>query len=224
MGRGLVEPVDDMEQASWHPDLLDWLAEDLVAHGYDLKQTMTRDPDVERVPARGGRAPDSRRRAYVFRGPETRRMTAEQFVDAVSAVTGVWQTSPDARVNAALVPSHAVPPADRTRGQPGRGRSADAGARTPESRAGRHERAPARPRRCRRWSWRTGRRWRSMLRAGREQLLEESRRNARAIVDDVYRARAGARADGDGATAVLSMPLGSRPTVAAASRTCSGAS
>ena len=30
MGRGLVEPVDDMEQPSWNPDLLDYLAEDLV--------------------------------------------------------------------------------------------------------------------------------------------------------------------------------------------------
>ncbi|HVV72468.1 MAG TPA: DUF1549 domain-containing protein, partial [Verrucomicrobiae bacterium] len=31
-GRGLIEPVDDMEQSAWDPDLLDWLAEDLVAH------------------------------------------------------------------------------------------------------------------------------------------------------------------------------------------------
>ena len=31
MGRGLVEPLDDMEQPSWNRDLLDWLAEDLVA-------------------------------------------------------------------------------------------------------------------------------------------------------------------------------------------------
>ncbi len=42
MGRGLVEPLDDMEQPSWHPELLDWLAEDLVANGYDLKKTMAR--------------------------------------------------------------------------------------------------------------------------------------------------------------------------------------
>ena len=42
MGRGLVEPLDDMDQPAWNADLLDWLAEDLVAHGYDLKHTMTR--------------------------------------------------------------------------------------------------------------------------------------------------------------------------------------
>jgi hypothetical protein len=29
----LVEPADDMEQPAWNQDLLDWLAEDLVAHG-----------------------------------------------------------------------------------------------------------------------------------------------------------------------------------------------
>ena len=39
-GRGLVEPVDDMEQPAWNPDLLDWLAEDFVAHHYDVKHTI----------------------------------------------------------------------------------------------------------------------------------------------------------------------------------------
>ena len=39
-GRGLVEPLDDMEQPAWNQDLLDWLAEDLVANHYDLKHTL----------------------------------------------------------------------------------------------------------------------------------------------------------------------------------------
>src|SRR5882762_5111538 len=29
-------------------------------------------------------------RGYVFRGPEVRRMTAEQFGDAIGAITGEW--------------------------------------------------------------------------------------------------------------------------------------
>ena len=37
MGRGLVEPVDDMEKKAWNPDLLDWLAEDFAAHNSDVK-------------------------------------------------------------------------------------------------------------------------------------------------------------------------------------------
>jgi hypothetical protein len=114
MGRGLVEPVDDMEQPAWHPDLLDWLAEDLVAHGYDLKRTMavilTSDA-YQRVAVPASAAGDP----YVFRGPEARRLTAEQFVDAVSAVTGIWQKAPDARVNVALVRSHSIPQPEKTR-------------------------------------------------------------------------------------------------------------
>ena len=40
LGRGIVEPLDDMEKLAWHRDLLDWIAEDFVAHGYDLKHTI----------------------------------------------------------------------------------------------------------------------------------------------------------------------------------------
>ncbi len=42
MGRGLIEPVDDMQQTAWNQDLLDWLAEDLAAHHYNLRATMAR--------------------------------------------------------------------------------------------------------------------------------------------------------------------------------------
>ena len=114
MGRGLVDPVDDMEQPAWHPDLLDWLAEDLAAHGYDLKRTMSlilTSDAYQRVAVHAAAANEP----YVFRGPEARRLTAEQFVDAVSAVTGIWQKAPDARVNVALVRSRSLPQPERTR-------------------------------------------------------------------------------------------------------------
>lgn len=114
MGRGLVEPLDDMEQAAWHPDLLDWLAEDLVTHGYDLKRTMTIIL-TSRAYQRVAVDPTPANEPYVFRGPETRRLSAEQFVDAVSALTGVWQKAPDARLNVELVGSHALPSPGRTR-------------------------------------------------------------------------------------------------------------
>ncbi|HSU68065.1 MAG TPA: DUF1549 domain-containing protein, partial [Tepidisphaeraceae bacterium] len=35
LGRGLVEPLGEMEKPAWNADLLDWLADDLVAHRYD---------------------------------------------------------------------------------------------------------------------------------------------------------------------------------------------
>jgi hypothetical protein len=89
-GRGLVEPVDDMEQPAWDQDLLDWLAEDLVAHHYDLKQTieLMLTSQAYQLPAVG--RSEAAPAEFVFRGPEVRRLSAEEFRDALAEVTGVW--------------------------------------------------------------------------------------------------------------------------------------
>jgi hypothetical protein len=89
-GRGLVEPLDDMEREAWDPKLLDWLAADLVGHGYDLKRTLEVicTSQTYQLPARGEPRPNEP--LGPFRGPISRRMTAEQFLDAVAALTGVW--------------------------------------------------------------------------------------------------------------------------------------
>jgi hypothetical protein len=114
MGRGLVEPVDDMEQQAWHPDLLDWLAEDLVAHHYDLKRTMTVLLTSQAYQAKAVDVPDHPQN-YVFHGPAIRRMTAEQFADGVSAITGVWRQKVAGSFDFSLVSSHAAPTAGRVR-------------------------------------------------------------------------------------------------------------
>jgi hypothetical protein len=93
LGRGLVEPLDDMEQPSWHPELLDWLAEDLVANGYDLKKTMARILTSRAYQLEAVDVPEQVE-DFVFRGPAIRRMSAEQFADSLSAVTGVWAEKP----------------------------------------------------------------------------------------------------------------------------------
>lgn len=93
LGRALVEPIDDMEQPAWNEDLLDWLAEDFVAHRFDLKHTLEtiltshayQMPSVE-----GPRGKET----YVFHGPLTRRLTAEQFSDSLSGLAGMWKTLP----------------------------------------------------------------------------------------------------------------------------------
>jgi hypothetical protein len=92
LGRGLIEPLDNMEQESWNPDLLDWLAADLVDHHYDLKHTLEVicTSRTYQLPAVGEPRPGET--AAAFRGPVVRRMTAEQFIDAVSSLTGVWQS------------------------------------------------------------------------------------------------------------------------------------
>ncbi|HEV8605226.1 MAG TPA: DUF1549 domain-containing protein, partial [Tepidisphaeraceae bacterium] len=93
IGRGLVEPIDDMDKPAWDSDLLDYLAEDLVAHDYNLKRTieliLTSDayqlPTVEYLPSK---------EAYVFKGPLTRRLTAEQFCDAIATLGDQWPRLP----------------------------------------------------------------------------------------------------------------------------------
>jgi mono/diheme cytochrome c family protein len=114
MGRGLVEPLDDMDRPAWDQDLLDWLAEDLVAHGYDLKHTMKILLTSQAYSRQAVDVPE-RPESYVFRGPAIRRLTAEQFVDGISAITGVWQEKQAAKVDVTLVSAHAAPVASHTR-------------------------------------------------------------------------------------------------------------
>jgi hypothetical protein len=89
-GRGIVEPLDDMDQPPFNQDLLDWLANDLVAHKYDLKRTITLICTSRAYRTKS--VPDAARdeKQFTFRGPLVKRMTAEQFGDAVSTLTGVW--------------------------------------------------------------------------------------------------------------------------------------
>lgn len=104
MGVGLVEPADEMEQPAWNPDLLDWLAEDLVAHGYDLQHTLRRilTSRVYQLPAVSVSEPPPP--DFVFRGPAVRRLTAEQFRDALAAVTGVWYEKPAVQIASTVEP------------------------------------------------------------------------------------------------------------------------
>jgi len=99
LGRGIVHPVDAMHTPPWSADLLDHLAVTFADSGYDLKamlryictsqvyQAVT--PALE-APADG--------KEFVFAGPIARRLTAEQFMDAVWQVTGSAPVQWDAPV------------------------------------------------------------------------------------------------------------------------------
>ena len=94
MGRGIVENVDEMDGEPWSPEVLDWLAADFVEHGYDLKHLIatvvtSRAYQLASVPQTAGTPKE-----YVFRGPEVRRLTAEEFADAVASITGDWHVAP----------------------------------------------------------------------------------------------------------------------------------
>jgi hypothetical protein len=98
MGRGLIEPVDDMQQTAWNQDLLDWLAEDLAAHHYDVKTTIARILTSRAYQLPAVDPGEQQKQDYIFTGPEVRRMSAEEFRDALTALTGVGYSNADADV------------------------------------------------------------------------------------------------------------------------------
>lgn len=90
MGAGIVEPAFDWENKSAsHPELLEWLAHEFVASGYQSKsilrlimnsQAYQRDANSHNLAA----APEVR----FFIAPDKRRMSAEQVVDSLFHASG----------------------------------------------------------------------------------------------------------------------------------------
>ncbi len=91
MGSGFVEPAHDWEgRDASHPELLDWLASDFVAHGYDPRRLMRlittsaayqRQPTAENLAA----LPANER---FFSAPGRRRLTAEEIIDSLHTAAG----------------------------------------------------------------------------------------------------------------------------------------
>lgn len=97
MGRGIVEPVDAMDNAPWSQDLLDWLAYDFVESGYDIKKLIYKilTSKTYQLPSVGVKEPEEiMLPGFVFNGMLRRRLTAEEFADAVSvAIQPVYADS-----------------------------------------------------------------------------------------------------------------------------------
>jgi hypothetical protein len=87
MGRGIVEPVADWERGKpTHPELLRWLARELVRSGYSVKQ-------LARIILNSHayqRATDTKLRepGPLYVAPAPRRLGAEQIVDSLFTATG----------------------------------------------------------------------------------------------------------------------------------------
>ncbi len=93
-GLGLVEPVDEFRtdrQAS-HPELLEWLAQEFMRSGYDIKhvlrlilnsRTYQQAYEAKLADAFDPTKPDAPR---YFRSPQVRRMSAEQLLDSLNVV------------------------------------------------------------------------------------------------------------------------------------------
>jgi hypothetical protein len=98
MGRGLVEPVDMMGNRPWSEDMLDYLAWDLAENGYDLKRTLAFMVG-SRVYQSATVARSEKQDDFVFEGPVAKRMTAEQFIDAVWGITGTAPGKIEAKIS-----------------------------------------------------------------------------------------------------------------------------
>lgn len=89
LGRGLIEPVDDWEDADCsHPELLAYLAREFVTHDYDLKhlaRLIFASHTYQRIS--GGLHRDSPEARH-FAGPVRRRLTGEQLIDSLHRAVG----------------------------------------------------------------------------------------------------------------------------------------
>lgn len=89
MGRGIVAPTDEMDNEPWSRDLLDWMAVNFVDNAYDVKQLLYlittsktyQLPSVSIADPATINKPD-----FVFKGMLKRKLTAEQYADAVSSI------------------------------------------------------------------------------------------------------------------------------------------
>ncbi len=126
MGRGLVEPLDDMRATNppSNPELLDALAKDFVEHKYDLKHLLrtilnSRAYQLSSLKAEGNAA-DA---ADIYHTRYTvKRLTAEQLADALDFATGTREKYqglplgtraiqlPDTKVRSFLLDTFGRPP------------------------------------------------------------------------------------------------------------------
>lgn len=116
-GIGLVTPLDQMHSANppSHPELLDWLARDLVDHGYDLQRLM-RGVVSSRAYARSSRWTNGTRpRDSLFAVAMPRPLTPTQMARSLSlattdqssfAVESLSQRERSRRIAKAAAPKH----------------------------------------------------------------------------------------------------------------------
>ncbi|MCB9717846.1 MAG: DUF1549 domain-containing protein [Myxococcales bacterium] len=92
MGRGIVEPWDDLGGLAGdeHPALLEWLADDFVAHDYDLRhllRTIVLSSAYQR--SSRGAAEGSLERERAFAQAAVRPMSASQLMRSLLVATGL---------------------------------------------------------------------------------------------------------------------------------------
>ncbi len=92
-GRGIIDPVDDLRSSNpaTNPELLDALAKDFVARGFDVRHVLRTmlNSRTYQLSARTNASNADDRTNFSHAAP--RRLTAEQLLDTLSQITGVRQ-------------------------------------------------------------------------------------------------------------------------------------
>lgn len=109
LGRGIVHPTDAMQTEPWNADLLDWLASDFAAQGYNIKRTLRLIATSAAYQSRCQvQTAEENPAEYVFAGQRAKRLTAEQFLDTLWQMTQTAPTKMDAKfLRGKLDPSQA---------------------------------------------------------------------------------------------------------------------
>ena len=113
MGRGIVHPLDAMQSEPWSSDLLDQLAVHFADQRHDLKATLeliatsAAYQSASEILTR-----DSEQSDYTYRGPRSRRLTAEQFIDSIRTITSTGPALHDAPLVGRLRRGQATPTTD----------------------------------------------------------------------------------------------------------------
>jgi len=91
MGRGMVEPVDDfrLTNPATNEPLLEALAKDFIAHGYDLHHLIRTIAASRTYQLSGAPTKYNRSDKMAYSRHYTRRLTAEQLLDSIAQATGV---------------------------------------------------------------------------------------------------------------------------------------
>jgi hypothetical protein len=94
-GIGLIEPIDEMSDSNppSHPELLDELARQFVAHRFDIK-FIIRAIACSETYARSSRRTDLRQdHPRLFARMAVKGLSPEQFFDSLAEATGFWEES-----------------------------------------------------------------------------------------------------------------------------------
>jgi hypothetical protein len=114
MGRGLVNPVSNMSETNpaSHRALLQWLADDFVAHDFDIQHTIRQIMTSGAYQRRVARNVPLSQQAF-YRGYLARPLPPEVLLDAISDVTGVASqfTGFNAATRAIQIPYQDIPSA-----------------------------------------------------------------------------------------------------------------